>query len=262
MNRIVWICSAALAALAVPALCGCGGGASQQAATAAANSGSQAASTVSSARVSADSGSGIVENGVDSDASQCVAIFLDSLRRGDERAANAVLTNMARTELAKTDFVIEPLGTPEGEYQIGRVGFPYEDKNLALVECTWLEPPVPGEERVVMDIVCEVQREAEGWRISGMGVTMPGLAEPLVLDFEDSASLQATIVAATQAPPPSLEGQAVGQQAMAQQPTAGHTQAGAPSGLPTYPAQQPISVEDSPPPQLAYPPQYGQSIQR
>ena len=41
MSRIVWLRCAALVALVVPVLCGCGGGGSQQAATAGANTGSR-----------------------------------------------------------------------------------------------------------------------------------------------------------------------------------------------------------------------------
>lgn len=177
----------ALGALSLPLVIGCGGSsspttASQQDSTLAATSGSTKSNVA----------------GDEAEPAQSVAIFLDSLRKGDERAANGVLTTLARQELAKTAYIIQPLGTPAGQYKIGRVGFPYpEDPSVALVECTWSEPPLDGQTQETMEIVCEVHKEAEGWRISGIGVTIPGTDQALVLDFEDAASLQATIDAAT-----------------------------------------------------------------
>ena len=40
-------------------------------------------------------------------------------------------------------------------------------------------------------------QEPEGWRISGIGVTLTGTEDALVLDFENAASIQAAIDAAT-----------------------------------------------------------------
>jgi hypothetical protein len=148
-----------------------------------------------------------------------------------------VLTALARQELAKTAYQIQPLGTPAGKYKIGRVGFPYAEKTVALVECTWVEPPVEGNAQEVMDIVCEVHQEADGWRISGIGVTIPGSDQALVLDFEDAASLQATIDAATGQTSPSATTPAGTQIATGQIPT-GQAAAGpqsAPAGLPAFP---------------------------
>ena len=170
----------------------------------------------------------LVPEGAETAPAQTVALFLDSLRKGDERAANSVLTTLARQELAKSTYQIQPLGTPAGQYKIGRVGFPYPEKNVALVECTWTEPPVEGNVQEVMDIVCEVHQEADGWRISGIGVTIPGSEQALVLDFEDAASLQATIDAAT--------GQTSSTNLPAAPPTQMAVGQAVPGGLPPFPA--------------------------
>lgn len=243
--------------ISLAAGCG-GGGADTPPQTTNATATSVAANTPDDASAEASSVT-VIADGVETEAAQCVAIFLDSLRRGDERAANGVLTAKSREELAKTAYVIQPLGTPQGKYNIGRVGFPYEDKSVALVECTWLEPPTAGQEQISMDIVCEVHEEPEGWRISGIGVTIPGTEEALVLDFEDAASLQATIDAATgqgtpAQPPATTEARVAAQPANAQ--SAGN-------GLPAYPnPNEQISVDESAPPQLALPPQYGNPVNR
>jgi len=142
----------------------------------------------------------VVIDGVGTEPAQAVAVFLDSLRRGDEATANGVLTSLAREQVLKTNFQIQPLGSPEGKYQIGRVGFPYAEKNVALVECQWSDPAVAGQAPEVTEIVCEVHQETEGWRIAGLGFKIAGTEETLVLDFENAASLQETLETATGAP--------------------------------------------------------------
>ncbi len=227
-----------VAALSLPLTFGCGGQSPSTPTTA------QAPAATGTTNGSTTSTATVVNEGLETAPAQSVAIFLDSLRKGDERAANGVLTTRARQELSKTTYQIQPLGTPAGQYKIGRVGFPYPEKNVALVECTWTEPPVEGNAQEVMDIVCEVHQEAEGWRISGIGVTIPGTDQALVLDFEDAAALQATIDAATgQAPrttnPPSgtqvANGQAAGQVGLPAFPTGPALPEAGGQALPSYP---------------------------
>lgn len=193
----------ALATLGLPLFVGCGGSPAENSPTAQqSSSGSeQVASSVT-----------VVADGAETEPAQTVAIFLDSLRKGDEQAANGVLTSIARQELAKTAYNIQPLGTPAGQYQIGRIGFPYPEKNIALVECTWTEPATDDAPAEVMDIVCEVHQDAEGWRIAGIGLTIPGTEQALVLDFENAASLQSTIDAVTGQTSPPMATQVAGDQ--------------------------------------------------
>jgi hypothetical protein len=219
------------AALSLSMTVGCGSKSPPAPATA--QTGSATTASAAGGNPSADSQVTLVNEGVETAPAQTVAIFLDSLRKGDERAANGVLTTLARQELAKTAYQIQPLGTPAGQYKIGRVGFPYAEKNVALVECTWVEPPVEGNAQEVMDIVCEVHQETDGWRISGIGVTIPGSDQALVLDFEDAASLQATIDAATGQTSPTTTPPAGTQIATGQAVTGAQS---APAGLPPFPS--------------------------
>ncbi len=240
------------AVLTIPFAAGCGGG-SSAAPTAAAGANQ---STTSSAPQG--STAEVVQSGIGTEPAQCVAIFLDSLRSGDETAANGVLTSKARAELAKTAYEMQPLGTPQGQFKIGRVGYPFpEDKTVALVECEWAEPPVEGQEPLLMDIVCEVHQEPEGWRISGLGVNIPGSEETLVLDFEDAASLQSTIDAATGADPSTNQPGATGGEPIAGGSSTGvpaQTVSGAPSALRSEPSG--TNLPDYPP-LPSYPPAGG-----
>jgi hypothetical protein len=145
---------------------------------------------VQNTNATADSFQPKIVESTDSAPQQTVAVFLDSLRRGDETTANSMLTMLARAEVQKTEYAIQPLGTPEGEFKIGRLGFPYQDQTVALVESQWREPATKTDPELTMDIVCEVHQEGTAWRIAGMAVTVAGESEPLVIDFEDGQRLQ------------------------------------------------------------------------
>lgn len=186
MKRLA--CPAAVLALSI--MFGCNGGTNDKAAQNIASPNSNTAATTLP----------VVIDGVGTEPAQAVAVFLDSLRRGDEATANGVLTSLAREQVLKTNFQIQPLGSPEGKYQIGRVGFPYAEKTVALVECQWSDPAVAGQAPEVTEIVCEVHQETEGWRIAGLGFKISGTEETLVLDFENAASLQETLDLATTTP--------------------------------------------------------------
>jgi hypothetical protein len=141
----------------------------------------------------------IVVDAVGTEPGQAVAVFLDSLRRGDEKTANGVLTTMARQEVQKTNYQIQPPGSPDGKYEIGRVAYLPENSRVALVECQWTDPAPAGQKPEVTEIVCEVHQETDGWRISGIGFKLPGVDELLTIDFENANSLNETIDAATAA---------------------------------------------------------------
>jgi hypothetical protein len=150
----------------------------------------------------------------DSPQQQTVAVFLDSLRRGDETTANSMLTTLARAEVQKTEYAIQPLGTPEGEFKIGRLAISDQDQTVALVESQWREPATKTDPELTMDIVCEVHQEGTVWRIAGMAVIVAGENEPLVIDFEDGQRLQQQLrIANGQSTQPAQPAAVPGQQA-------------------------------------------------
>lgn len=185
-----------LTTLSIPLATGCGGSAP---ATSSNNQGS--ASQTDSLGQSTTTNSS-AQSDPFAAAKQSVAVFLDCLRRGDEATANSMLTSKAREELLKTAWVMQPLGTPEGRYTIGRAGYPYADQKVVLVESRWQEPSIPNQPEMAMEIVCELYQEAAGWRIAGIAVTMVGEEESLVIDFEDGAGLQQMLDLANGISPP------------------------------------------------------------
>lgn len=225
----------ALASAVAPIFTGCGGQ-ENASPTASATTATSNASGAQPATPTGPSSVTVIADGSNSAPAQCVTTFLESLRNGDQQAANGVLTAKAQAELAKTTYEMQPLGTPQGQFQIGRVGFPYEDKSVALVECVWTEPAQEGEPPMTMEIVCEVHQDPVEWKIAGLGVTIPSTAETLVLDFENAAALQATIDAATgQSTQESLPSATV----FSQDPTAPGSTPGIPAQMVSGPSQIP-----------------------
>ncbi|HBE71567.1 MAG TPA: hypothetical protein DDW52_25775 [Planctomycetaceae bacterium] len=209
----------------MPLVTGCGGGGDEAPTASTSNPQSSSQAEQPNAQAAAPQIE-IVQNGASQPAAETVAIFLDSLRRGNEEVANGALTKKAREEVAKSSWVMQPLGTPEGRFEIGRVSYTDPTKEVALVECLWQEPAAEGETAVATDIVCEVRQEpGEGWRISGLAISIPDTEDAIVLDFEDSAALKQTLDAATGTPatpagqPAQTPGQVAGQLPTQQLPT-------------------------------------------
>ena len=181
----------------------------------------------------------VVES-TNSEAQQVVNRFLDCLRRGDEATMNSLLTTLAKAEVKKTSYAIQPVGTPEGKFKVDRLAYPYQDQTVALVECHWSEPASATEPELMMDIVCEVHQEADGWKIAGMAVTVAGEPEPLVIDFEDGQRLEQLMRMANGQPPAGQPvSQPVGNGQTGQIALPGQFQGGQPANLQLPPAQLP-----------------------
>lgn len=237
--------SLALSLLAVAStfgacITGCGGNTSSDSGTTAAS-----AATENGSQATASSTKPESQQDRTAAPKQTVALFLDSLRRGDEVTANSMLTSKARAELEKTAWVMQPLGTPEGQYNIGRIEFPYPDQALALVECRWIEPATESEPELVMDVVCETYQESDGWRIAGLAVTVADEPEPLVIDFEDGARLQQMLDMANESVPATSSSQVAQPGSAGTPPTDG----GLPA-FPDFPAGSQSSQEVAMPPEM------------
>jgi hypothetical protein len=234
----------------LPQLVGCGGSpATDQQSAQSTLSPSAAGSNVQTLVVDDPTFQPKIVESTDSAPQRSVAVFLDSIRRGDESTANSMLTPLAREEVSKTQFVIGRIGTPQGTFKIGRLGFPYPDQTIALVECQWSEPATASEAEMQMDIVCEVRQEQEGWRIAGMAVTAVGEEEPLVIDFEDRNRLQQLGQMANGGSSPTTTQAQPGQQGTLQQASFG-------TPVPTneLPGQLPASQPQQQPQQYQLPP--------
>ena len=103
-----------------------------------------------------------------------VSAFLQALRDGDDAVALALLTPKAREETAKKYLAVQPPGTPNASFRIGKVEYLSADKTGAHVNSTWTEQD-QQQGPSSFEIVWALRRQADGWRIAGMAaqVTRP-----------------------------------------------------------------------------------------
>lgn len=124
---------------------------------------------------------------------EVVALFFDSMRRGDEVQTAGLLTSKAREELAKYELVVQPPGSPSATYQVGRVSFLDNDKDAAYVESILNEPTGNGQETKPWEIVWAMHLESDGWKIAGFAFEISADQPPMVVDFENGADMKAKI---------------------------------------------------------------------
>jgi len=108
--------------------------------------------------------------------------FLEAVRMGNEKTADAMLTPLARQKTQEMEMVVAPPGSETASFEVGDVEYVAEDG--AHVSCTWSDVDESGERRSDT-IIWMVRREYDGWRIAGMATRVFEDQPPLFLNFED-----------------------------------------------------------------------------
>lgn len=130
-------------------------------------------------------------------ATEVVATFMDSIRRGGDADFDRWLTMTARQELQRIGHRLEPMGSPAATFTVTRA-VPGDDPSTALVHSFWTEPDSdPNQTAATIQVVWGVQWEREAWRISGMAVQTEEMVDPIVLDFEDGTAMRNYLSAMT-----------------------------------------------------------------
>ncbi len=138
-----------------------------------------------------------------SKAEAVVSHFLDRIRRGGENHnAMTLLTDRAQSELQRIGQVVQPIGSPDAQFEVTRstpmpidVGVDGEQVTGRLVHCIWTEPATPDEagekspEPQTYQVVWSVMLQDDGWKISGLVLEMSPNEPPMVLDFENGEQM-------------------------------------------------------------------------
>lgn len=116
---------------------------------------------------------------------EVVSQFLDRVRRGGvDSGAGDLLTQKAQSELARIGRSVQPIGSPDASFKVTRSEqVPGEDQ-ARLVQSIWTEPNADGTQSSY-EVVWAMQRETNGWRISGLAMEMIAGQPPMVVNFED-----------------------------------------------------------------------------
>ena len=116
-----------------------------------------------------------------SDPKEVVRLFLDSMRQGNGAQLSSLLSSLAREEIKRKQLEIAPLGSPLATFQIVESA---EQDGGMLVSSTWTEPEQAGQPATELEVVWELRKETEGWRICGMAVDPKNGDEVQIVDFE------------------------------------------------------------------------------
>lgn len=119
-------------------------------------------------------------------ATTVVSEFLDRVRRGGAAQVEAarLLTARAQAECQRTGLQMGSMGSPDARFEVTRAESLPDSDDAVLVHTLWIEPTAEDKE-ATYQVVWAMQREPEGWRISGLVMEMEPGTEPIVVDFED-----------------------------------------------------------------------------
>ncbi len=106
---------------------------------------------------------------------------MQALSQGDADTVTQLLTEKARLETQKHQLAVQPPGTAEAQYEVGKVELV---EGGAYVNSVWSEPAKDGN-RQRYEIVWVLRSQADGWRVAGMAARIDANRELTYLNFED-----------------------------------------------------------------------------
>jgi len=119
------------------------------------------------------------------------------MRGGDDKVAESLLTSKAREETARQNMVVQPPGTPNASYQVGRVEYPKDQEGTAYVECTWSEK-YADDQQDQYEVVWVLHKEKTGWHIAGMATELDDSGSVVFLNFENPVEMMEKVRQAEQ----------------------------------------------------------------
>jgi hypothetical protein len=141
-------------------------------------------------------------------AAAVVVAFLEALKRGDDAAAKALLTQVARAKTEELDISVAPPVNDTATYTVRGAEMIGEDHDIVHVGTTWTDVDVDGTQ-TSDNVVWVVRLDPEGWRVVGMAMRIFADMPPLLLDFEDPEDMLSKQAAVAEeitrrtSPPPS-----------------------------------------------------------
>lgn len=113
--------------------------------------------------------------------------FLEAVRVGDDDAAAAMLTTLARKRTSEYGMVVAPPGSDTASFKVGKVTF--SEKDRARVQSTWTDINAQGSPHTDR-IEWLLKREKAGWRIWGLVTRVYEDLDPIELNFEKPEEME------------------------------------------------------------------------
>jgi hypothetical protein len=119
---------------------------------------------------------------------QVVTRFYQALRDGDNAAIEALLTDRAREETAKSGLAIQSQASGSLRYEIGETDYVTDALDGAHVASLWAEPDPDGS-LISTEVIWVLRKQLDGWKISGMATAVAEGQLPLLFNFENPADM-------------------------------------------------------------------------
>ncbi len=113
--------------------------------------------------------------------------FLEAVRVGDDDAAAAMLTTLARKRTSEYGMVVAPPGSDTASFKVGKVSLVANDR--ARVQSTWTDINAQGSPHTDR-IEWLLKREKSGWRIWGLVTRVYPDLDPIELNFEQPEEME------------------------------------------------------------------------
>lgn len=114
-----------------------------------------------------------------------ISEFLAAIKKGDDKAASALLTAVARQKTTEMEMVVAPPGSDTATFKVLESEVEGAE---AQVGTDWTDVDADGKPKTDR-IVWLLRQEGDAWRIHGMATRVfPDLA-PIMLNFEDPADM-------------------------------------------------------------------------
>ena len=123
-------------------------------------------------------------------ATAAVVSFLDAIKRGDDAAARAMLTKLARLKTEELGISVAPPVADSATYSVRGCEIVGDTHDLAHVGTIWTDVDADGF-KTNENVVWVVRLDPEGWRVVGMAMRVFDDMPPLLLNFEDPEDMLA-----------------------------------------------------------------------
>ncbi len=119
-----------------------------------------------------------------------VSTFLQAIKRGDEQAALAMLTDVARAKTQELGLSVAPPVKDTATYSIGACEAVGDADDIVHVATAWTDTDEDGF-TTTDNVIWVCRLDPEGWRVVGMAMRIFQDLPPLLLDFEDPEDMLA-----------------------------------------------------------------------
>lgn len=123
-------------------------------------------------------------------AKQTVVTFLEAIKRGDNDAATAQLSKVAKARTEELGMMVAPPVKPTATYSVSESEVVGDAGDLVHVATTWTDTDEEGF-KSSEDVVWVVRLDPEGWKVVGMAMKVFPDMPPLLLNFEDPEDMVA-----------------------------------------------------------------------